>query len=114
VDGEEWEKMPGLKIKKGDRVQVISGKDRGKQGKVLRSFPRERRVIVEGVNLVKRHTRPSQDNPQGGIVTKEAPIHVSNVALICASCNRPVRVAYRFDSEGNKRRFCRKCGADID
>lgn len=106
--------MAGLKIRKGDRVAVIAGKDRGKQGKVLRSFPDRRRVIVEGVNLVKRHSRPSKENPQGGIISKEAPIHVSNVALICGSCDRAVRVAYRFDSEGNKKRFCRKCGADID
>lgn len=106
--------MAGLKIKKGDRVQVLTGKYRGKQGKVLRSFPGERRVIVEGVNLVKKHSRPSQENPQGGIITKEAPIHVSNVALVCSSCDRTVRVAYRFDAEGNKKRFCRKCGADID
>ena len=106
--------MGGLKIRKGDRVQVISGKDRGKQGKVLRSFPEKRRVIVEGVNLVKKHARPSRENPQGGIITKEAPIHVSNVALLCEACGRAVRVAYRFDAEGNKKRFCRKCGADID
>jgi large subunit ribosomal protein L24 len=106
--------MAGLKIRKGDRVTVLAGKDRGKRGKVLRSFPDKRRVIVEGVNLVKRHSRPSKENPQGGIVSKEAPIHVSNVALVCGSCDRAVRVAYRFDAEGNKRRFCRKCGADID
>jgi large subunit ribosomal protein L24 len=106
--------MGGLKIKRGDRVQVLTGKYKGKQGKVIRCFPRENRVIVEGVNLVKRHTRPSQDNPQGGIITKEAPIHVSNVALVCGSCGRAVRVAYRFDADGNKHRYCRKCGADID
>jgi large subunit ribosomal protein L24 len=103
-----------LKIKRGDRVQVLTGKYKGKQGKILKCFPRENRVIVEGVNLVKRHTRPSRENPQGGIITKEAPIHASNVALVCPSCERAIRVAYRFDSEGVKRRYCRKCGADID
>jgi large subunit ribosomal protein L24 len=106
--------MSGLKIKKGDKVQVLSGKYRGKEGKVLKSFPDSERVVVEGVNLIKKHTRPSQENPQGGIVTKEAPIDASNVALLCDSCARTVRVGYRFDSEGNKRRVCRKCGADLD
>ena len=106
--------MGGLKIKKGDKVQVLTGKYRGRQGKVLKSFPEENRVLVEGVNLVKRHTRPSQENPQGGIVTKEAPIDISNVALVCQACNRAIRVGFRFDSEGNKRRVCRKCGTDLD
>ncbi|MDD3718204.1 MAG: 50S ribosomal protein L24 [Actinomycetota bacterium] len=106
--------MGGLKIKKGDKVEVLAGKYRGKQGKVLKSFPESRRVVVEGVNLVKRHTRPSQENPQGGIVTKEAPIDISNVALVCDSCSRRIRVGYRFDSDDVKRRVCRKCGADLD
>lgn len=106
--------MSAMKIKKGDRVQVLAGKYRGKQGKVLKSFPDRGRVIVEGVNLVKKHARPSKENPQGGILTKEAPIDVSNVALLCGSCNKAVRVGYRFDGEGNKRRVCRKCGADLD
>jgi large subunit ribosomal protein L24 len=103
-----------VKVKKGDKVEVLSGKYRGKQGKILKSFPDRERVIVEGINLVKKHSRPTQDNPQGGIVTKEAPIDVSNVALVCDSCNRVVRVGYRFDSDGNKRRICRKCGSDLD
>jgi large subunit ribosomal protein L24 len=106
--------LGGLKIKKGDRVKVLSGKYRGNEGKVLKSFPESRRVVVEGVNLVKRHSKPSKENPQGGILTKEAPIHVSNVGLICNSCARVVRVGYRFDSEGIKRRVCRKCGADLE
>jgi large subunit ribosomal protein L24 len=106
--------MSGLKIKKGDKVEVLSGKNRGKQGKVLKSFPQSNRVVVEGVNLMKRHTRPSQENPQGGIVTKEAPIDISNTALICDSCNRIIRVGYRFDGDGVKKRVCRKCGADLD
>ncbi len=106
--------MGGLKIKKGDRVEVLTGKYRGKQGKVLKSFPEDGRVVVEGVNLVKRHTRPSQENPQGGIVTKEAPIDISNIALVCDSCSRAIRVGYRVDASGVKKRVCRKCGADLD
>jgi large subunit ribosomal protein L24 len=103
-----------VKVKKGDKVEVLTGKYRGKQGKILKSFPDRGRVIVEGINLVKKHSRPTQDNPQGGILTKEAPIDVSNVAPICDSCNRVVRVGYRLDSDGNKRRICRKCGSDMD
>jgi len=102
------------KIKKGDRVEILTGKYRGTQGKVLKSFPSKNRVIVEGVNIVKKHSRPTQDNPQGGILSMEAPVHISNVALVCDSCNNTVRVGYRLDSEGNKRRVCRKCGADLD
>lgn len=103
-----------MKLKKGDKVEVLSGKYRGKQGKILKSFPELERVIVEGVNLSKKHSRPTQENPQGGIITKEAPIDVSNVALMCDSCNRTIRVAYRLDADGNKKRVCRKCGSDLD
>lgn len=106
--------MSGLKVKKGDKVQVLTGKDRGKEGKVLKSFPDSNRVVVEGVNLVKKHTRPSKENPQGGMVTREAPIAVSNVGLICDSCARVIRAGYRLDAEGHKKRVCRKCGADMD
>jgi large subunit ribosomal protein L24 len=106
--------MGGMKIKSGDKVQVLTGKDRGKQGKILKAFPRERRVIVEGINVVKRHSRPTKDNPQGGIIQKEAPIDASNVGLVCGSCNRIIRVAYYVDDTGRKKRICRKCGADID
>lgn len=95
-------------------MQVLTGKYRGKQGKVLKSYPEKNRLIVEGVNIIKRHSRPSQDNPQGGIVSREAPIDTSNVALVCDSCNHTIRVGFRFDSEGNKKRICRKCGADLD
>jgi large subunit ribosomal protein L24 len=106
--------MRGTKIKKGDKVEVLSGKYRGVQGKVLKNLPESDRVIVEGVNISKKHSRPSQENPQGGILSKEAPIHVSNVALVCDSCNNTIRIGYRLDSEGNKRRVCRKCGADLE
>lgn len=106
--------MAGMKIKRGDKVEVLTGKYRGKQGKVLKSFPESARVVVEGINLVKKHSRPSQENPQGGIVTKEAPIDVSNVALVCDSCSRRIRVGYQIDADGVKKRVCRKCGADLD
>ena len=106
--------MAGMKIKRGDKVEVLAGKYRGRQGKVLKSFPESARVVVEGINLVKRHTRPSQENPQGGIVTKEAPVDVSNVALVCDACDRRIRVGYHFDADGVKKRVCRKCGADLD
>jgi large subunit ribosomal protein L24 len=105
--------MGGLRIKKGDRVKVLSGKYRGHEGKILKAFPGENRVIVEGVNMVKRHTRPSQQNPQGGIISKEAPIDASNVGIICGSCGRTVRVAYNVEEPGVKKRICRKCGAEL-
>ena len=101
-----------MNIRKGDKVQVITGKDKGKQGVVLRGFPKEERVLVEGVNMVKKAMRPTQQNPQGGIVTKEAPIHVSNVMLVCPTCGKPTRIAKkRVDGKGV--RVCKKCGADI-
>ena len=100
------------KIKKGDRVVVLTGKDRGRQGNVLRVFPTENRVLVEGVNVVQRHTRPSQTNPQGGIVNKEAPIHVSNVAYADKG-GEPTRVGFRIEG-GKKVRFAKKSGEVIN
>ncbi len=102
------------KIKKGDEVLVIAGDDRGKRGKVQRSFPREDRIIVEGVNMVKRHMRPRGRARQAGIIEREAPIHVSNVKLICKKCNQPTRVGFRFLEVGGKVRVCKKCGEVID
>ena len=107
-------KMLSSKIKKGDRVQVLSGKDRGKQGRVLKIFPDEARVVVEGMNRVKRHARPSKTNPQGGIIEKEMPIHISTVGVVCSSCDKPTRIGTRFDEKGLKFRICRKCGTDLD
>ena len=86
------------KIKKGDRVVLLAGKDKGKQGSVLRVLPKEERVVVEGLNMVQRHTRPSQADPQGGIKTKEATIHVSNVAVV-DSKGKPTRVGFRMDGD---------------
>jgi large subunit ribosomal protein L24 len=101
------------KIKKGDRVVVLAGRDKGKQGEVLRVFPAESRLVVQGLNLVKRHTRPSQVDPQGGIKTKEAPIHISNVAFVDPKSGGPTRVGFRM--EGDKKvRYAKKSGEVID
>ena len=100
------------KIKKGDRVVVLAGRDKGKQGDVLRVWPKEDRVLVSGLNLVKRHTKPSQGDPQGGIKTKEAPVHVSNVAFV-DSDGKPTRVGFRM--EGDKKvRFAKSTGEAIN
>jgi len=105
--------MGGLHVRRDDLVMVIAGKDRGKTGKVLRVLPKRQRVVVEGVNLVKRHLRPSLRS-QGGIVEREAPIHVSNVMLVCTKCGRPTRVGRRFLEDGRKVRVCKKCGEVIE
>lgn len=102
-----------LTIRKGDRVRVIAGKDKGKEGKVLRSFPQKERVVVENVHMIKKHTRPSQKNPQGGIVEMEGTIHVSSVMLVCPNCSQPTRVGRRRE-EGTRIRVCKACGKDID
>jgi large subunit ribosomal protein L24 len=100
------------KIKKGDRVVVLTGKDKGRQGAVLKVFPKEQRVLVEGLNIVQRHTRPTQFDPQGGIKNKEAPIHVSNVAVV-DSQGKPTRVGFRV--EGDKKvRFAKTTGEVIN
>ena len=102
--------MPKLKIKKGDQVVILSGDDKGKTGEVLKAMPKENKVVVKGVNLVKRHTKPSQTNP-GGIVTKEAPINASNVAF--AKDGKATKVGYK-NVDGKKVRVARKTGAVID
>ncbi|MBF7083498.1 50S ribosomal protein L24 [Desulfallas sp. Bu1-1] len=99
-----------MHVRKGDTVLVIRGKSAGKKGKVLEVQPDKSRVIVEGVNKVKRHTRPTQKNPQGGIMEREAPIHSSNVMLYCTKCNKPTRVAKKFLEDGKKVRQCKHCG----
>ena len=96
------------KIRKGDRVVVLTGKDKGRQGSVLKVLPKESRVVVEGLNMVQRHTRPSQGDPQGGIKNKEAPIHVSNVAIV-DSKGKPTRVGFRMDGD-KKVRFAKTTG----
>lgn len=99
-----------MKVVKNDTVQVISGNSKGKKGKVLKVFPREQRVIVEGVNFIKRHTKKSQKNPQGGIIEKEAPIHVSNVLVICPKCSHPARIGRKVLEDGKRIRNCKSCG----
>ncbi len=107
--------MAKLKIKKGDMVEVIAGKDRGRRGKVLRVDPGRNRVVVEGVNFVKRHTRPNPSkNIQGGIVEREAPIHVSNLMVVSPESGRPTRVGYSILEDGRKVRVAKVDGAILD
>ena len=105
--------MAGLKIRKGDRVRVLSGKDKGKEGEVMRALPREGKVIVDGVNVARKSQRPTRTTQQGGIIDKDMPIQVSNVALVCPSCGKPTRVGYKIDASGDKARVCKKCGGEI-
>lgn len=100
-------------VRKGDTALVIAGKNAGKKGKVLRVIPNDSKVVVEGVNVVKRHTRPTQKLPQGGIMQKEAPIHSSNVMLFCSKCNSPTRVGKKILENDEKIRVCKKCGETI-
>ena len=101
-----------MKIRKDDEVEVLSGKDLGKRGRVMRVFPDADKVIVDRVNIQKKHQKPTRATMQGGIIDKEMPIHVSNVGLVCNSCKGPTRIGYRFDGSGKKIRICRKCGKD--
>jgi large subunit ribosomal protein L24 len=103
-----------LKIKKGDRVVVITGRDKGKEGEVLKVLPSESRVIVQGVNVAKRHTRPSAANPSGGILDKELPIHISNVAHLDPKSGKPTRVGFKLLESGRKVRVARRSGETID
>jgi large subunit ribosomal protein L24 len=105
--------MAGMKIRKGDTVRVLTGKDRGKEGEVMRSLPREGKVIVDGVNVARKSQRPTRTTQQGGIIDKDMPIQVSNVALVCPSCGKPTRVGYTIDKSGEKARICKKCGGEI-
>jgi len=98
-----------FRVKSNDQVIVQSGKDRGKRGKVLHVFPREARVVVEGMNLVKRHIRKSQNNPQGAILSKESRLPLDRVLPICPRCNRGVRVGFKVQADGSKTRICRRC-----
>ena len=102
-----------MHVKKGDKVMVITGKDKGKTGTVLAAFPKKDRVLVEGVNIVKKHSKPSQDNPQGGINSQEAAIHVSNVMPLDPKSNEPTRVGYK-EVNGKKVRVAKKSGEVLD
>ena len=101
-----------MKIKKGDRVRVLSGKDRGKEGVVMRAIPTEQKVIVDGVNVAKRHQKPTRVTMQGGIIDKDMPLDVSNVALLCPK-DGATRVGYKVSDNGAKARICRKCGQEV-
>ena len=105
--------MPKMNVKKGDKVQVLSGKDKGAQGEVLKAFPAEGKVIVEGVAMVKKHQTPNAANQQGGIIEREAKIDVSNVMLVCPTCGKATRVGHATDANGKKVRVCKKCGAQF-
>jgi large subunit ribosomal protein L24 len=101
-----------MKIKKGDRVKVLSGKDRGKEGDVMRVLPTRGKVIVDGVNVSKKHQRQTRATMQGGVIDKDMPVPVSTVAVVCSNCGA-TRIGYRFDDAGHKIRVCRKCGGDL-
>ena len=105
--------MSKLHIKKGDTVYVNAGEDKGKIGRVLRVLVKEQRAVVEGINMVSKHTKPNAKHPQGGIITMEAPVHVSNLNLLDPKSNRPTRIGRRFDEAGKKVRYSKKSGEEI-
>lgn len=102
-----------MKIRKGDRVVVLAGKDKGREGVVSRALPERQRVIVEGVNIARKHTKPRSAEQPGGIIDKAMPIHISNVAVISPQDGKPTRVGYRLESNGSKVRVCKRTGAEI-
>ena len=103
-----------MKIRKNDTVLVIAGKDKGKKGKVRFAYPKKERILVEGINFIKKHSKAKGQAKQAGIIDLEAPINVSNVMLFCDKCNRPVRIGHRFLEDGRKVRICRSCREVID
>lgn len=102
-----------LHVKKGDTVVVLSGKDKGKQGKIISAMPKKGQVVVEDVNKVKRHTKPSMKAPQGGILDKEMPLNACKVMLICPACNKPTKIGHK-EVDGKNVRVCKKCGEVVD
>ena len=105
--------MNTMSIKKGDTVIVLSGKDKGKKGKVLVAMPKDSKVIVKGVNVATCHTKPRKQGEEGGIVKKEAPIYACKVMRVCPKCNKPTRPASKVGADGKRVRVCKKCGAEI-
>jgi len=101
-------------LKKNDQVEVIAGKDKGRVGKVLRVYPATSKAVVERINMIKRHTKPQEMNQQGQIVEREAPIHVSNLQLICPECTKTGRIGRKLLEDGTKVRFCKSCGESIE
>ncbi len=102
-----------MKLRKGDRVRVIAGKDLGKEGDIMTVLPKANKVIVDGVNMAKKHQRATKATQQGGIIDKDMPIHVSNVQIMCSSCDKPVRIGYRLEPGGAKFRVCKSCGKGL-
>lgn len=111
---EDLEMTVKVNLKKGDEVLIISGKDKGHRGKIQRVMPKEGAVIIEGRNLVKRHTKPSKANPQGGVIDKALPLQTSKVMLVCSGCNKPTRLRRDRATDGSLVRICRHCGKTID
>lgn len=103
-----------MNIKKNDNVLIVAGKDKGKKGRVRFVYPRKNRILVEGVNFIKMHSRARAQVRQAGIIEREAPIHISNAMLLCTRCNRPVRVGFRRLDDGRRVRICRSCSEVID
>ncbi|MBN1636020.1 MAG: 50S ribosomal protein L24 [Deltaproteobacteria bacterium] len=101
------------KFKKGDTVVILAGKNKGRQGQILRMLPVKNRLVVERVNMIKRHQKPTQVG-QGGIIEKEASIHISNVAIVCPKCSTGVKIGYKFHDDGKKVRVCKRCGEELD
>lgn len=106
--------IPKLKVRKGDLVMITTGKDRGKTGKVLEVERSKGRIFVEKLNIIKRHMKPSQKHRQGGIIEKEGPIHVSNVRIVCPNCGKSSRTGVKLMDDGQKMRYCKKCGEILD
>ena len=106
--------MPDAHVRRGDTVAVIAGRERGKRGKVLRVLPIGRRVLVEKINMMKKHQRPTQKLRQGGIIERESPLALSNVLVVCARCDKPSRSGIKTLADGRKLRICKRCGELID
>jgi large subunit ribosomal protein L24 len=102
-----------MKLKKGDQVIVLKGKDKGRKGKIEKIFPKIGKILIPGINLYKRHTKPQGEGKPGGIIDIVKPLRVQNVALVCPKCGKPTRVGYQVDKTGNKTRICRKCNSNI-
>jgi large subunit ribosomal protein L24 len=102
-----------LKVKKNDKIKILAGKDKGKTGKVLRVDPSEDRLYAEGINIIKRHTRKKSQNQPGGIISKEGPINISNVVVVCPNCSKATRIGFELKDSGDKVRVCKKCGGQF-
>lgn len=105
--------MNKMNVKKDDTVIVLSGKDKGKKGKVLSTFPKENKIIVEGINIISRHTKPRKQGEEGGIIKKESPLNASKVMRVCPKCGKPTRAASKILEDGTKKRVCKICGETI-